>query len=203
MDYPFLVVVATVRSRAGGTGLATRRGAPIATESATHLRLLASIDPRLWDVLFPPAPQWGEVAPNGPTGTLSEPWGAERSDFQLQVQIAVRDLTRRIVDAAAAASAQGGDGAAVIANVVDEWVSVDDGDGIGLVPVKLFFPPLWWIDLPRPSRSNDLVDLVPALAAAAWSFLVIAETVRDPSLSRAIHHAIDTILSRAERSLHH
>lgn len=187
----------------GETGLATRRGAPIATESATQLRLLASIDPRLWDVLFPPPPQWGEAAPNSPTGTLAEPWGAERSDFQLQVQIAVRDLTRRIVDAAAAASAQGGDGAAVIANVVDGWVSVDDGEGIGLVPVKLFFPPLWWVDLPRPSRSNDLVELVPALAAAAWSFLVIAETIRDPSLNHAIHQAIEKILSRAERSLHH
>jgi hypothetical protein len=166
------------------------------------LRLLASIDPRLWDVLFPPPPQYGEVTPNGWSGTLPEPWGSERSDFQLQVQIAVRDLTRRIADAAAAASAQGGDGAAVIANVVDEWVRVDDGEGIGLVPVKLFFPPLWWVDLPRPSRSNDLVELVPALAAAAWSFLVIAETVRDPSLNQAIHHAIESILSRAERSLH-
>lgn len=167
------------------------------------MRLLASIDPRLWDVLFPPQPKWGEVVPAGSVASPAEPWGTERSDFQLEVQIAVRDLTRRIVDAAAAASTQGGDGAAVIASAVDEWVSVDDGDGIGLVPIKLFFPPLWWVDLPRPSRANDLVDVVPAFAAAAWSFLVIAETIRDPSLNNAIHEAIESILGRAERSLHH
>lgn len=165
------------------------------------MRLLASIDPRLWDVLFPPQPPWGEAAQAGTLTPIPEPWGTERSDFQLRVQIAVRDVTRRIVDAAAAASAQGGDGAAVIANSVDEWVRVDDGDGIGLVPIKLFFPPLWWVDLPRPSRSDDLVDLVPALAAAAWSFLVLAESIRDPALNQAIHSAIDTILSRAELSL--
>lgn len=166
------------------------------------MRLLASIDPRLWDVLFPPQPPWGDVAPNGPFTNLPEPWGTECSDFQLQVQIAVRDVTRRIVDAAAAASAQGGDGAAVITNSVEEWVRVDDGDGIGVAPVKLFFPSLWWVDLPRPSRENDLVDVVPALAAAAWSFLVIADSIRDEALNRAIHSAVDTILARAERSFH-
>lgn len=191
----------------GITGLVTRRGALIATEISTQLRLLASIDPRLWDILFParptPAHAVSPTPPALPIDGLSEPWGTERSDFQLQVQIAVRDLTRRIVDAAAAASAQGGDGAAVITGTVDDWVQIDDGLGIGWVSPGLFFPPLWWVDLPRQSQPHELVDLVPALAAAAWSFLVIAESLRDPSLNSALHAAIDTILSRAERSLHH
>ncbi|WP_286171971.1 hypothetical protein [Mycobacterium sp. BK086] len=207
VDYSFKSVMLTVLCRAGGAGLAIRRGALIATESSTQLRLLASIDPRLWDVLFPPQPPWtGRVAPKDPisqpwrVGSLTEPWGTESNDFQLQVQIAVRDLTRRIVDAAATASAQGGDGAALIRRTVDDWIRIDDGDGIGWVPLKLFFPPLWWIELPRPSRPDELVELVPAFAAAAWSFLVIAETIRDPSLHHAIHGAIDSILGRAERS---
>ncbi|MCX2929862.1 hypothetical protein ORI20_06240 [Mycobacterium sp. CVI_P3] len=126
---------------------------------------------------------------------------SESDSFQLQIQLAVCNLTRRIADAAAAASAQGADGGAVITRTVDEWMRVDDGNGIGWVPVRLFFPPLWWIDLPRPPRPDELVELVPALAAAAWSFLLIAESVYDPSLNEAIHTAIDAILGRAERSL--
>ncbi|WP_246227642.1 hypothetical protein [Mycolicibacterium helvum] len=130
--------------------------------------------------------------------TPPTPLLASNSDFQLQIQLAVCDLTRRIADAAAAASAQGGDGAAVITRTVDAWVRVDDRDGDGRVPITSFFPPLWSVALPRLTRPNDLVDLVPAFAAAAWSFIVIARTIRDRSLNQAIHEAIDTILSRAE-----
>ncbi|BBY62262.1 hypothetical protein MHEL_05050 [Mycolicibacterium helvum] len=140
--------------------------------------------------MFPPQTRFVSTPPT--------PLLASNSDFQLQIQLAVCDLTRRIADAAAAASAQGGDGAAVITRTVDAWVRVDDRDGDGRVPITSFFPPLWSVALPRLTRPNDLVDLVPAFAAAAWSFIVIARTIRDRSLNQAIHEAIDTILSRAE-----
>ncbi len=122
----------------------------------------------------------------------------DNSDLQLQIQLAVCDLTRRIADAAAAASAQGGDGAAVITRTVDAWVRIDDREGNGRLPITSFFPPLWSVALPRLTRPDDLVDLVPAFAAAAWSFIVIARTIRDRSLNHAMHEAIDTILNRAE-----
>lgn len=140
--------------------------------------------------MFPPQTRWLSTPP--------APLRFDNSDLQLQIQLAVCDLTRRIADAAAAASAQGGDGAALITRTVDSWVSVDDRDGDGRVPITSFFPPLWSINLPRVMRAHELVDLVPAFAAAAWSFIVIARTIRDPSLNQAMNEAIDTILSRAE-----
>jgi hypothetical protein len=161
----------------------------MAIESSTLMRLLAGIDPRLWEVLFPPQPPWVDKG----HGPIPDPW----SDFQLQVQLAARDVTRRIVEAAAAVSAQGGDGAAVIKRSVDEWVRVDDGDGSGKIPRKLFFPPLWPYDPPRPPRPNELVDIVPAFAATAWSFSTLADTVRDPSLNQAIGAAVDAIADTA------
>ncbi|MBB3606075.1 hypothetical protein FHT40_005764 [Mycolicibacterium sp. BK556] len=159
----------------------------MAIESSTLMRLLASIDPRLWEVLFPPQPPWVGKG----HGTIHDPW----NDVQLQVQIATRDVARRIVEAAAAVRAQGGDGAAVIKRSVDEWVHVDDGDGTGTIP--RFFPAPWPYDPPRPPRPNELVDLAPAFAAAAWSFSVIGATVRDPSLQQAIGAAVDTIVDAA------
>ena len=140
--------------------------------------------------MFPPQTCWLSPPPT--------PLCSDNSDFQLQIQLAVCDLTRRIADAAAAASAQGGDGAAVITRTVEAWVRVEDQGGTGRVPITSFFPPLWSIALPRLTRPHDQVDLVPAFAAAAWSFIVIARTIRDRSLNQAIHEAVDTILSRAE-----
>ena len=140
--------------------------------------------------MFPQQTRWLSSPPT--------PLRFENSDLQLQIQLAVCDLTRRIADAAAAASAQGGDGPAVITRTVDAWVHVDDRDGTGRVPITSFFPPLWSVALPRPTRPHDLVDVVPAFAAAAWSFIAIARTIRDRSLNQAIHEAIETILSRAE-----
>ena len=135
------------------------------------------------------------------SGPVPDPWSAEINDFQLQIQLTMRDVTQRIVDAAATASVRGGDGAAVIARSVDDWVHVDDGDGTGKVPFNLFRHRFRWIDPPRPPRPNELVELVPALAAAAWSFFSIAQTIRDPSLKAAIDAAVDTVVGRAARSL--
>lgn len=172
------------------------------------LRILASVDARWWEIHFPPQPPWlSEVVVKGPypqpwrSGPVPDPWRYADNDFQLHIQIAARDVARRIADAAAAASAQGGDGAAVIGRSVDDWVSVDDGDGTGKVPIDIFFPPFWWFDPPRPPRPNELVELVPALAAAAWSFSTIGDTIRDASIRDAIGAAIDRLIERADRSL--
>jgi len=171
----------------------------VTTQTSKLSRILASIDPRLWEVLFPPQPPWlSQVAVTAP---LPEPWRYANDDFQLQVQVAARDVARRIVDAAAATSAQGGDGAAVIARSVDEWVHVDDGDGTGKVPIDVFFPRFWWFDPPRPPRPNEDVELAPALAAAAWSFSTMGDTVRDPSLRDAIDAAVGNLVERADSSL--
>jgi len=154
------------------------------------MRLLASIDPRLWEVLFPPQPPWvGEEH-----GPIPDPW----NDFQLQVQLAARDVARRIVDAAAAVNAQGGDGAAVIKRSVEEWVQVDDGVGNGKLPITLVFPKGWRYDPPRPPRPNELVDVIATFAAAAWSFATIGETVREQSLQQAISAAADLMLDTAD-----
>ena len=189
----------------------------MAITTARLLKLLASIDARWWGIVNPPQPPWvGRVIGMGPfprpwrdgpspdpwrDGPVPDPWRDVNGDFQLQVQIATRDVVRRIADAAAAASAQGGDGAAVIERAVDEWVSIDDGDGTGKIPLGPFFPGRWWFDPPRPPRPNELVELVPALAAAAWSFSAIGDTIRDPSIKDAIDGAVDRLVERAARSL--
>ena len=161
-------------------------------ETSSFLRLLATVNPRLWEVLFPPQPR-------GWDGPIPDPWAG---DFQLQVHRAARDVARRIVDAAAAVSAQDGDGAAVITRSVDEWVRIDDGDGTGRVPFKLFFPPWWWFDLPRPPRPNEDIELIPALAAAAGSFATIADTIRDPALKQAAETAAQALVGRAQQTMH-
>lgn len=171
----------------------------IATNASTHLRILASIDPRLWDVLLPRA-RVGIQTHHDSRHGLFDPSDNDGTDFQFHVQLAVRDLTRRIVDAAAAASAQARDGAAIVRRTFDEWASVCDGDSTGRMPLKLFFPKLWWVDLPGGYHPDDAVDVVPALAVAAWSLLAIGKTVRDVPLSQAIDTAVGSILSATERA---
>src|SRR5690349_14481899 len=149
------------------------------------LRLLATLHPQFWEWLHPHVPPIGRTV-EGPVpqpwqpvfGPVPDPWSDGM--FQLQAQLAVRDVMRRVADAAAMVSAQGGDGAAVIERAVDDLVKVDDGDGTGKVPITVLIPEFWWFDPPRPPRPNEGVELVPALAAAAFSLSAIAETVRDP-----------------------
>ncbi|MEN4477089.1 hypothetical protein [Mycolicibacterium cosmeticum] len=169
------------------------------------LRLLATLHPQFWEWLHPHVPPIGRGA-EAPTpqpwqpafGPIPDPWAY--GNFQLQAQNAVRDVMRRVADAAATVSAQGGDGAAVIERAVDDLVHVDDGDGTGTVPIRDLIPRSWWFEPPRPPRPNEGVELVPALAAAALSFSAIAETVRDPKISAAASTAVDRILDRAEQT---
>jgi hypothetical protein len=167
------------------------------TKTPDILRLIARIDPRLWEVIVPPQPPWLRVAADGiEQGPVPDPWIAAADDLQLHAQIQAADLARRVVDAASAASAQGADGPAVIARTIDQWVKVDDGDGTGHVPFHIPFPPFWAVKPPRPPRPNELVDLRPVLAAAALSFATLAEAIQDPELSAAAALGAEALATR-------
>ncbi|MBI3215031.1 MAG: hypothetical protein HYZ38_14485 [Mycobacterium sp.] len=170
------------------------------------MRLIARIDPRLWEVIVPPQPPWLRTEVRGPfpqpwrdaveQGPIPDPWIAAADDLQLYAQIQAADLARRVVDAASAASVQGADGPAVIARTIDQWVKIDDGDGTGHLPFPFPFPSPWAVKPPRPPRPNELIDLGQVLTAAALSFATLGETIQDPGLSSAIEHGVETIATR-------
>lgn len=182
-------------------------GVDMTTKTPDILRLIARIDPRLWEVIVPPQPPWLRTEVRGPfpqpwrdaveQGPIPDPWIAAADDLQLYAQIQAADLARRVVDAASAASVQGADGPAVIARTIDQWVKIDDGDGTGHVPFHIAFPPFWAVKPPPGPRPNERIELGPVLAAAAVAFASLGAAIREPELSGAAAQAAEALTTCA------
>lgn len=94
--------------------------------------LLEEFNHRLWPEI-PPIPGLRIIDVPVPQpwlqGPVPDPWRfSEAAILQRHAELEARNLVYRVLDAASTASAQGGDGAAVLTRLIDEWIHIDDGE---------------------------------------------------------------------------
>jgi hypothetical protein len=162
----------------------------MAISSTFLFKILASLRPEIWE-LFGGGPQGPILGPVpdpwiGPrSGPFPQPWRVSDPEetWRLQSQLAVVDLTRRLVDAASVIHAQGGDGGGFLRATGDEW-------GIEGRPPGIRLPAGWWhlVPGPRPPRPNE-TDILAVLATAGLSFVSLADRIG----ARGIREAADDV----------
>lgn len=158
----------------------------MAISSTFLFKILAKIRPEIWELV--------DGGPQGLTlGPIPDPWISPRSgpfpqpwrdldpadSWRLQSQLAVVNLTRRLVDAASVIHAQGGDGAGFLRTTGDEW-------GIEGRPPGIRLPADWWhlVPGPRPPRPNE-DDILAVVATAGISFVSLADRIATPTIREA------------------
>ena len=154
----------------------------LARNSSVLLQIIGRLNPALYDVIFPMDPDHIRV----PVGVAVRSAKAEPQPhpWLQRGHVGTVRVASAIADAAIAANAAGGDGAAMLMDAVDDWCGTP-------VPHRIPWPKKWPYPFPH-GRDVDSELLTPAVQAeAAFVFGTYAAGIEDRELAAAFDEAGD------------